>query len=107
MLSKKKYYLGFIIFSFFIYLLNPIVTEFSQSGGVLSGLQEAKKNIVFHFYTLEFSSQFVLSSLLLIIFKSPLFVEFFGGVINVILVTIAIFQWVRLFDEKFKEKKIH
>jgi hypothetical protein len=105
MLSNKKNYLGLIIFSFFIYFLNPIATEFSQSGGVLSGLQQAKKNIVFHFYTLEFSSQFVVSSLLLIIFKSSLFVEFFGGVINVILASIAIFQWVRLFDEKFKERK--
>lgn len=105
MTSKKNYYLSFVIFSFFIYLLNPMVTEFSQSGGVLSGLQRAEKNIVFHSYTLEFSSQFVTSSLLLIIFKSPLFVEFFGGVINSILVTIAIFQWVKLFDEKFKGKK--
>ncbi len=103
--TKTRYYLNFLIFIIFIYLLNPIVTEFSQSGGVLIGLQEAKKNLVFHFYTLEFSSQFVLSSLILIISKSPLLVEFFGGLINVIIANFALLQWVKFFDEKFKEKK--
>jgi len=106
MFKAYKYHLKFIFFSILIYLLNPIVTEFAQFGGILLGLQKfSSDNTLFSSYLKEFSSQTVLSSFITILFKFPLIVEFFGGAINATIATTAVYQWTRLFDDAFKVQK--
>jgi hypothetical protein len=106
MFKAYKSHLIFILFSILIYLLNPIVTEFAQFGGILLGLQKfSPDNTLFSSYLKEFSSQIVLSSFMTNLFKFPLIVEFFGGAINATIATTAVYQWIKLFDHAFKVKK--
>ena len=106
MFKVNKSHLIFILFSILIYLLNPIVTEFAQFGGILLGLQKfSPDNTLFSSYLKEFSSQIVLSSFMTNLFKFPLIVEFFGGAINATIATTAVYQWIKLFDHAFKVQK--
>lgn len=104
---KKKYYKFFILFLLFIsfYLINPKVTEFAQFGGVLAGYQEIKIDNWMLVIIDEFSSQIAISSLFTIIFNSGVFTEFLGGLLQVSIAIIAIYHWIRLFDNSFKIKK--
>lgn len=105
-LKKINNYFLFILFSIFIYLLNPKVSEFSQFGSILSGLQKFENDSYFiNLIYKDFSSQIVISSLITILFNSKLITEFLGGIINTIIAFLAIYHWVRLFDNSFKLNK--
>ena len=105
-LKKINHYFLFILFSIFIYLLNPKVTEFAQFGSILSGLQKFENDyLLLNMIYKDFSSQIVISSLVTTLFNSKLLTEFFGGIINVVIAIFAIYHWVRLFDNSFKLNK--
>ena len=105
-LKKINHYFLFILFSIFIYLLNPKVTEFAQFGSILSGLQKFENDyLLLNIIYKDFSSQIVISSLVTTLFNSKLLTEFFGGIINVVIAIFAIYHWVRLFDSSFKLNK--
>lgn len=105
-LKKINHCFLFILFSIFIYLLNPKVTEFAQFGSILSGLQKFENDyLLLNTIYKEFSSQIVISSLVTTLFNSKLLTEFFGGIINVVIAIFAIYHWVRLLDNAFKLNK--